>query len=120
MHAFTMRSMKRLTQSSEKLHCSAQRTTGAQSHHELASYRYLWTIVQHSLIPDPPGSEIDGNGSRVTVSKGDVDKGERACGQKRSPVLADWRSVLIGDSPLDVAFQGWRFSKPTWRKTRPP
>ena len=54
-------------------------------------------MVQHCLIPDPPGSEIDGNGSRVTVSKGDVDKGERACGQKRSPVLADWRSVLIGE-----------------------
>src|SRR6516165_1610563 len=38
MHAFTMRSMKRLTQSREKLHCSAKRTTEAQSH-ELASYR---------------------------------------------------------------------------------
>src|SRR6516165_8846304 len=38
MHAFAMRSMKRLTRSSEKLHCSAQRATGAQSH-ELASYR---------------------------------------------------------------------------------
>src|SRR5215813_9877928 len=37
MHAFAMRSMKRLTRSSEKLHCSAQRATGAQSH-ELASY----------------------------------------------------------------------------------
>src|SRR5262249_10414556 len=38
MHAFAMRSMKRLTRSSEQLHCSAQRATGAQSH-ELASYR---------------------------------------------------------------------------------
>jgi hypothetical protein len=43
-----------------------------------------------------------------------VDKGEGACSQKRSPVLADSRSVLIGHSPLDDAFQGSQLS--TWRR----
>src|SRR5262249_44516714 len=74
-------------------------------------------MVQGSLIPDPPASEIDGNGSRVTVSKErGVDKGEGACAQKRSPVLAAWRSALLGVSPMEVAFQVSRLWNPSWRR----
>ena len=88
MHAFTMRSMKWLTLSREiALLCLTHDQSAKSSIGLLSIAMDYGSALSDS---DPPGSEIDRNGSRMTGKQArGVDKGERACGQKRSPVLAD-------------------------------
>src|SRR6516162_7180093 len=53
MHAFAMRSMKRLTKQRKNLHCSANRAPGAKSNN-LPFNESQENRARHSLFLDPP------------------------------------------------------------------